>query len=591
MRLGLAWVWLASPVACLLFTPLPQPRAAVRLFAGEELEAAPIQPEVLSGEPQIFSGVISPTTSAAPASTSTLPPGLTAADLWGTLHGACGHLEPADRLHVREGLEVLLAKISIAERAERACPSTLRPGADTPLPPRSPPAEVLHVLASVRTARDLLELKCDAPTVVAALLSLALTPRSPTWPGSCALPLPFVSEVSELLAQQSRMRALGSAASDLDDDQAYAIREALRVGLGVTSNTGGQSTGFDGGSDAGQPGAGAVIDLLQPQLIAGLTEDSGAHGGASVDGAVGELAAPTDPRVVVVLLGSALAGLRASDCMPAHQQQNRALECVQLLAPLAHSIGLGGGSFSELESLSYARLFPESLRQLRGWYMQRWPDAEALSNELCAQTKHQLSTAPSLTGLIASLAVTGRVKSVTSTFRKLLRDHSGSRNEEVRDALALRVVIDPTEGASEQLEIQLKRDAPLASAEMEALLCYTAYRQLLRLWPEVPGRFKDFVTRPKPNGYQSLHTNLQLPDGRVFEVQIRTARMHEAAERGSAAHNAYRAKQLGGSEPVRLLPPAREAEPEDAPSFSEPADSAAPPIFEYGVDVSDILCA
>ena len=81
--------------------------------------------------------------------------------------------------------------------------------------------------------------------------------------------------------------------------------------------------------------------------------------------------------------------------------------------------------------------------------------------------------------------------------------------------------------------------------EAEALICFDAYRQLIRYGlSEVPNRFKDFVTRPKPNGYQSLHTNLRLPDGRVFEVQVRTRRMHEAAEFGSAAHNAYRAAQL-----------------------------------------------
>ena len=84
----------------------------------------------------------------------------------------------------------------------------------------------------------------------------------------------------------------------------------------------------------------------------------------------------------------------------------------------------------------------------------------------------------------------------------------------------------------------------------------SAYREIARQWSEVPGRFKDFVTRPKPNGYQSLHTNLRLPDGRGFELQIRTASMHEKAERGSAAHNAYRARQLEGGAATRMLPPA-----------------------------------
>jgi hypothetical protein len=77
------------------------------------------------------------------------------------------------------GVDLLLAKVSTAERAERACATTLRPGSATCLPLRSQPAEVLLVLSSVRTARDLLALRCDVPTVVAAMLSQAITTRAP----------------------------------------------------------------------------------------------------------------------------------------------------------------------------------------------------------------------------------------------------------------------------------------------------------------------------------------------------------------------------------------------------------------------------
>ena len=63
-------------------------------------------------------------------------------------------------------------------------------------------------------------------------------------------------------------------------------------------------------------------------------------------------------------------------------------------------------------------------------------------------------------------------------------------------------------------------------------MCFSVYREMLRLWPEEPGRFKDFVTQPKKNGYQSLHTNVRLPDGRSIEVQIRSVQMHQRAEYG-----------------------------------------------------------
>ena len=127
--------------------------------------------------------------------------------------------------------------------------------------------------------------------------------------------------------------------------------------------------------------------------------------------------------------------------------------------------------------------------------------------------------------------------------------------EDVRDALALRVVLDPAPDAAEQLGALREGGAVLTPGETEALLCFAAYKQLASVWPEEPGRFKDFVTRPKANGYQSLHTNLRLPDGRTFELQIRTAAMHEVASSGSAAHNAYRAAQLGAADSPRLLPP------------------------------------
>ena len=80
----------------------------------------------------------------------------------------------------------------------------------------------------------------------------------------------------------------------------------------------------------------------------------------------------------------------------------------------------------------------------------------------------------------------------------------GRTAKEVRDLLALRVVLHPEKSASTQLGERLMRRAPLSPAETEALLCFGAYRAMLKLWREVPGRFKDFVRNPKPNGYQSV---------------------------------------------------------------------------------------
>ena len=470
----------------------------------------------------------------------------------------CTHLSQDDRAQLQFSIDVLLAKVSTAERVERACVFDLRPGADV-LPPRSEATEVLYVLSAVRTAKDLLKIQCDAATVSSAMLSQVVTQRSPTWPTSRLQPS-FMAEVAHLLKQKELMSEISNLAEDLDDESAEAVRHVLRRGLAAEA----------GARDANcaLKKIKGVVDVLELSAI-GPDASQVADAFTAADGSrfsteskllptsggpleqssqPWDQPAALDPRALVVLLGSALVGLRAADALPPAKQHARALEAVQLLAPLAHGIGLGGGAFAELESLSYARLFPESLRNIRGWYMQVWPDGDALVPQLCAMLDSQLQNAPSLSGLIDTLTITGRVKSVTSTFRKLLRDDVGRRAaENVRDAVALRIVVQPSAAAAEQLTSVLRRPAALSEAEVETLVCFGAYRQMLRLWPEVPGRFKDFVTHPKGNGYQSLHTNVRLPDGRTVEVQIRSTAMHSRAEYGTAAHNAYRAAQLGAT--------------------------------------------
>ena len=202
-----------------------------------------------------------------------------------------------------------------------------------------------------------------------------------------------------------------------------------------------------------------------------------------------------------------------------------------------------GDAFYELETLAYGKLFPESLRRLRRWYGEVWPDAHELVPRVCREVREQLLAAPSLAGLLVDVSVTGRVKAATSTFRKLLRDSIKSI-ELVRDVVALRIVVTPADDVETLLQGVMGR--AVGRAEAEALLCHGAHRQLQRMMPEVPGRMKDFIRSPKPNGYQSIHTNVRLPDGRVIEVQIRSAAMHQDAEYGVAAHHLYRATQLGG---------------------------------------------
>ncbi|KAL3907328.1 MAG: hypothetical protein SGPRY_010207 [Prymnesium sp.] len=368
--------------------------------------------------------------------------------------------------------------------------------------------DVMSILAAVKMAQDILKLRCDAATVAAVLLgSSALTPSVPTWP--LALPDAFTLEVDRLLHQQQALQAIRATVPDLDDANAYRARDAL---LQAVTDTNGR----------------------------------------------------TDPRALFVLLATELTKLRNSASLPEATRQTLALEAVQLYAPLSHAIGCGD-TFYELEALSYAKLFPESIRRLRRWYEEVWDDAHELVPRLVTELRDQLLSAPSLNGLFEDVSVTGRVKTPTSTFRKLLRD-SIEDIADVRDILALRIIFTPADNVEAQLEELWGR--PTSTSEADALLCHGIRCQLKRLWSEVPGRFKDFVTKPKANGYQSMHMNMLLSDGRCIEMQVRSARMHATAEYGVAAHHRYRATQLGGvaegSERLQaalqsMLAPAREA--------------------------------
>ena len=134
-------------------------------------------------------------------------------------------------------------------------------------------------------------------------------------------------------------------------------------------------------------------------------------------------------------------------------------------------------------------------------------------------------------GVATNLEITvqGRVKSLYSSFKKMAR--KGVPLSEVYDVRALRVVVDDDKGASERDAIEI---------------CYKVLPVVHSLWRRVPGEEDDYITVPKPSGYQSLHTAVIGPGGVPMEVQIRTSLMHEEAEYGKAAHWAYKERPVGG---------------------------------------------
>ncbi|EOD13921.1 hypothetical protein EMIHUDRAFT_246599 [Emiliania huxleyi CCMP1516] len=227
-----------------------------------------------------------------------------------------------------------------------------------------------------------------------------------------------------------------------------------------------------------------------------------------------------EPRALLVALGSTLAQLRREEAAGGADDAGAAvaLRAVQLYAPLAQTVGLAPLG-CELEAVSYRRLFPGHVSRLGAWFDAVWPDAHQLLPRLIAELRAAVEEAPSLHGLLA----------------ELLRDVDDV--EAVRDVLALRLVLAPSVGAAAELAASLEQPT-LSRPEAEALLCYAAYKQVVTRWREEPGRFKDFV---------------RLPDGRLVEVQVRSEAMHEAAERGAAAHGLYKG---GVDTPALLLPEA-----------------------------------
>jgi len=221
------------------------------------------------------------------------------------------------------------------------------------------------------------------------------------------------------------------------------------------------------------------------------------------------LAMAEDPRVVIVKLADRLHNMRTLEYQPPEKQRRIALDTREIYAPLAGRLGIAQIK-SPLEDLAFKYLEPEAYRWLveqvaeersaRAAYIQRM--GENLQEQLAAQ------------GIDAE--VTGRAKHLYSIYKKLLRPEIGMNLNRIYDLFALRVHV---------------------STVSE---CYQVLGLVHSLWLPVPGRIKDYIAVPKPNGYRSLHTTVYTEDSHTTEVQIRTHEMHEIAEFGVATHWYYK---------------------------------------------------
>jgi GTP pyrophosphokinase len=224
------------------------------------------------------------------------------------------------------------------------------------------------------------------------------------------------------------------------------------------------------------------------------------------------LAMVDDIRVILVKLADRLHNMRTLQHLPEERQVRIAGETMDIYAPLAGRLGMSKIK-NELEDLAFQYLERDAYKDLTLRVAEKRKKATEFIEKVKATVSERLQQA----GLDATLE--GRIKRLYSIHQKLRRQRIDL--DQVYDFVALRIVV-PTIPD-----------------------CYAALGVLHNLWRPVPGRIKDFIAMPRPNGYQSLHTSVIGDEGHPFEVQIRTREMHRIAEEGIAAHWKYKEGRTG----------------------------------------------
>ena len=226
-----------------------------------------------------------------------------------------------------------------------------------------------------------------------------------------------------------------------------------------------------------------------------------------------------DVRVILIKIADRLHNMRTMASMPRDKQVKISSETLYLFAPLAYRLGLYAIK-TELEDLSLRYRYPEQYFEIVRKLDETEPDRNEFINRFIAPIRQRLTES----GIDFTIA--GRVKSIFSIWSKMQR--KGISFEDVYDLFAIRIVFKPTELIPEKSQ------------------CWHIYSLITDIYAPKPDRIRDWVNFPKANGYEALHATVMGPDGIWAEVQIRSERMEEIAERGFAAHWKY--KQAHSSE-------------------------------------------
>ena len=220
-----------------------------------------------------------------------------------------------------------------------------------------------------------------------------------------------------------------------------------------------------------------------------------------------------DVRVILIKIADRLHNMRTLGAMPMNKQIKITGETIYLFAPLAYRLGLYSIK-SELEDLCMKYRFPQQYAEIT----QKLQESEASRREFI--NKFNAPIIASLNRDNINYEISGRVKSVYSIWSKMQRKQIPF--EEIYDLFAIRIVFKPLPFPSEKTQ------------------CWQVYSTITDIYTPKPDRLRDWISMPKANGYEALHSTVMGPDGVWVEVQIRTQRMEDIAERGFAAHWKYK---------------------------------------------------
>eukprot|EP00188_Purpureofilum_apyrenoidigerum_P006208 Plantae.Rhodophyta-Purpureofilum_apyrenoidigerum.ctg9234.p1 GENE.Plantae.Rhodophyta-Purpureofilum_apyrenoidigerum.ctg9234~~Plantae.Rhodophyta-Purpureofilum_apyrenoidigerum.ctg9234.p1 ORF type:complete len:487 (+),score=92.55 Plantae.Rhodophyta-Purpureofilum_apyrenoidigerum.ctg9234:117-1577(+) len=240
-----------------------------------------------------------------------------------------------------------------------------------------------------------------------------------------------------------------------------------------------------------------------------------------------------DPRAVLVKLAEVLTSMRDVQKLALYQQHITALECLQVYVPLAHAVGVGKLMW-DLEDLCFRVLFPESYAVVEDWHSKQWLRWENIIQSAKVDILTEIEQNEFIMDRVDNIEISGRTKNLFSTFKKILRDNKPK--EEIMDIIGIRIIVRPKEDYTHD-------------RWMAREVCLEIQHIVTHMWPEIDGRFKDYILCPKANGYMSLHTTVNHPGGYPLELQIRTDTMHHSAEFGTAGHQFYKGG-LGSIEEV-----------------------------------------